>query len=249
MKYLKVWTNFRQIIKTLEYDEIGRLFEAMLAYAENGQEPEEFTGNEIFLWPVAKQMIDLAAEKAETLRQNGMRGGRPKNQEEPDETKQNQTKPNKTKPNQPGALVSDENQTKAYKEKKRNEKEGNEKESNDRGITDDEAAAIANDHDRIFSAAEDAGFPRTNAVRARLIDIYAQHGLEKVLSGIESCVRHGATNLAYLEACMTDRPKPGEEPDPFNRSYKNAQQEAIDRLMAMGGWGDEDDDQQKAGAS
>ena len=77
MKYLKVWTNFRQIIKTLEYDEIGRLFEAMLAYAENGQEPEEFTGNEIFLWPVAKQMIDLAAEKAETLRQNGMRGGRP----------------------------------------------------------------------------------------------------------------------------------------------------------------------------
>ena len=250
MKYLKIWTSFRDIIGPLEYDEIGRLFEAMLAYAENNQEPENLDGNERFIWPMAKQMIDLASEKAEKLRMNGMRGGRPKNQEEPDETKQNQNKPNETKPNQGGTLVSDENQTKAYKEKKSKEKECKEKESNSNGITDDEAAAITNDHDRILTAAEDAGFPRTNAVRAKLIDIYAQHGLEKVLAGIESCVRHGATNLAYLEACMTDRPKAGEEPDPFNRSYKNAQQEAIDRMMALGGWGDEEDEnQQKVGAS
>ena len=119
MKYLKVWTNFRQIIKTLEYDEIGRLFEAMLAYAENGQEPEEFTGNEIFLWPVAKQMIDLAAEKAETLRQNGMRGGRPKNQEEPDETKQNQTKPNRTNPEPWFQMKTKQKPIKKRKEMKR----------------------------------------------------------------------------------------------------------------------------------
>ena len=87
MKYLKIWTNFLELMQTLEYDEIGRLFEMMLTYADSGKEPEDFDGNERFLWPVAKQQIDLAAEKNEILRQNGMKGGRPR-------TKQNQTKPN-----------------------------------------------------------------------------------------------------------------------------------------------------------
>ena len=114
MTYLKVWTSFLELIKTLEYDEVGRLFEMMLVYAESGNEPETFDGNERFLWPVAKQQIDLAAMKNEILRQNGMRGGRPK----AEETKENQTEPNETK----------ENQTKAYKEKKSKEKECKEKE-------------------------------------------------------------------------------------------------------------------------
>ena len=93
---------------TLQDDEKGRLFCMMLDYADSGNEPETFAGNERFLWPVAKQHIDLAAQKNEILRQNGMKGGRPK----AEETKQNQTEPNETK----------ENQTKAYKrkEKKRN---------------------------------------------------------------------------------------------------------------------------------
>ena len=111
MKYLKVWTNFLELINTLQYDEIGRLFEMMLVYAESEKEPENFSGNERFLWPVAKQQIDLAAAKNEILRQNGMRGGRPKQEE----TKENQTEPEETK----------ENQTKAYKEKKRKEIERN----------------------------------------------------------------------------------------------------------------------------
>ena len=111
MKYLKVWTNFLELIASLQYDEIGRLFEMMLVYAESEKEPENFSGNERFLWPVAKQQIDLAAAKNEILRQNGMRGGRPKQEE----TKENQTEPEETK----------ENQSKAYKEKKRKEIERN----------------------------------------------------------------------------------------------------------------------------
>ena len=100
---MKVWVSFLDLIKPLYYDEVGRLFEMMLIYAESGKEPDDFEGNERFLWPVAKQQIDLAAEKNEILRQNGMKGGRPKNAE----TKANQTEPNRTKLNQ----------TKAYKEK------------------------------------------------------------------------------------------------------------------------------------
>ena len=108
MKYLKIWTNFQELRETLKDDEKGRLFCMMLDYADSKNEPETFIGNERFLWPVAKQHIDLAAQKNEILRKNGMKGGRPK----AEETKQNQTEPNETK----------ENQTKAYKrkEKKRN---------------------------------------------------------------------------------------------------------------------------------
>ena len=210
VKYLKVWTNFLELMKTLEYDEIGRLFEMMLVYAESGKEPEMINGNERFLWPVAKQQIDLAAEKNEILRNNGMKGGRPK-------TKDNQTKPDETK----------ENQIKAYKEKKRNEKEYKEKES---FIDDDNARETQQDHDRVLDAAEDAGFKVSNSVRAALIRLYAEHGLEKVLDGIASCVKHGAPNLAYLEACMKDEPRK-KKPKVTAQDYEQRDYSAVQEEM------------------
>ena len=111
----------------------------------------------------------------------------------------------------------------------------------DSGIGEDEAAEILSDHNRILDAAEDAGFQKTNSVRARLIDLYAAHGLQKVLDGINSCVTHGAPNLAYLEACMKDQPKkkPG-TPSPATqeyeqRDYSGKDREALDRMLAMMG--------------
>ena len=76
-------------------------------------------------------------------------------------------------------------------------------------IGDDEAKTIQADHDRILNAAEDAGFINSNSVRASLLKLYAEHGLEKMLAAFESCVKHGAPNLAYLEACLKGTPKKG----------------------------------------
>ena len=89
----------------------------------------------------------------------------------------------------------------------------------------------------MLDAAENAGFTKSNTVRAKLIDLYAVHGLEKVLAGIESCVRHGAVNLAYLEACMKDSPKkkgapPGSPQAYDQRDYTGATEEAVQRMMA-----------------
>lgn len=75
MEYLKVWTSFREAIAMLNDAEKGRLFDAMLLYADSGEEPSEFKGNERFLWPVAKQDIDRTAQKCEALRRNGSAGG------------------------------------------------------------------------------------------------------------------------------------------------------------------------------
>ena len=79
--------------------------------------------------------------------------------------------------------------------------------NNDSFMDADAAREIQSEQNRVLDAAENAGFQKSNSVRAGIINLYAEHGAEKVLKGIESCVEHGATNLAYLRACMTDRPK------------------------------------------
>ena len=196
MKYLKVWTDFETILAPLTDAEKGRLFVAMLHYAGTGEEPAEFAGNESFLWAVAKRDIDKTAERDETYRQNGMKGGRPK-------TKQNQTEPNET-------FGSEEEPNETLKEKKRKEKKGNEKKRNESSssfIDDDAAHEIQGEQDRVLDAAEDAGFLKSNSVRAKLLNLYAQYGLEKMLNAFDSCVKHSAPTIAYLEAVLKDAPR------------------------------------------
>lgn len=214
MKYLKVWTDFVKVLAPLKDDETGRLFLAMLHYAATGEEPSGFPGNEAFLWAVAKRDIDTMSEKSETLRQNGLKGGRPK-------TKQNQTEANE----------SNEKQTEpneSLKEKKR--KEIKIKENKSSFLDDDDAREILSEQNRVLDAAEDAGFPKSNTVRARLLKLYADYGLEKVLSGLDSCAVHSAPNIAYLEACMSDRPKRAKGFD--QRDYSNVPNDMMKDLAA-----------------
>lgn len=198
MKYLKVWTSFRDLLQPLELDEIGSLFLMMLSYAETGEEPTEYIGNESFLFPVAKQQIDLAAEKVEILRQNGSKGGLAK-------SKNRQKVANDSKCYQTQANDSKSKQNVACNVKECNVKESNETESS--FMDDDEARLIQTEQNRLLDAAEDAGFKMSNNVRAALIALYAENGLQKVLDGLKSCSDHGAPNLAYLKACMKGEPK------------------------------------------
>ena len=82
MEYLKIWVSFREVMECLEDDEKGRLFEAMLVYAETGEEPV-LRGNERFVWPCARQNIRRAAEECKRLSANGKQGGRPRKDAEP----------------------------------------------------------------------------------------------------------------------------------------------------------------------
>lgn len=99
MKYLKVWTSFREVMGPLSDAEKGRLFDAMLLYVETFEEPADFAGNERFTWPAAKQWIDLTYSESVRLTENGKKGGRPKsknNQQKPNETNENQLEPNES---------------------------------------------------------------------------------------------------------------------------------------------------------
>ena len=65
-----------------------------------------------------------------------------------------------------------------------------------------EAHEIQKAQDRILSMAENAGFAKSPMVRAKLVDLFAQHGEVKLAEAIGECVVHGVTNLAYLEAVL-----------------------------------------------
>lgn len=60
MKYLKVFTDFADKMEMLGDAERGRLFTAMLKYAETGEAPD-LKGDERFLWATAKLEIDRQA--------------------------------------------------------------------------------------------------------------------------------------------------------------------------------------------
>lgn len=147
MEYLKVWTSFREAIVVLEDDEKGRLFDAMLLYADSGEEPSEFKGNEKFLWPVAKQDIDRTAQKCEALRRNGQAGGlqKARNQALANDSKAYQTVANDSKSQQ--TLAEDAESKQDVANVSHNIKKSNVKKSNERDILFDRFWAAYPRHD------------------------------------------------------------------------------------------------------
>lgn len=92
MKYLKVFTDFVARMEGLSDAEKGRLFEAMLIYADSG-EAIKLSGNERFVFSGAKLDIDREREASNKNAENGRKGGRPK---KPSESDENRNKPNES---------------------------------------------------------------------------------------------------------------------------------------------------------
>ena len=99
-------------LKRLSNEELGNLFrQLMLYHAGRNDEMGDFIGVEGIAFDFIASDIDRMEEKhdaiSETNRINGLKGGRPKKQPEPEETDENRQKPTET----------DENRTKPYKDK------------------------------------------------------------------------------------------------------------------------------------
>lgn len=194
MDYLKIWTNFSEIMEPLDDAEKGRLFTAMLAYAASGEQPS-FSGNERFVWPAARQAIDRTRTENERQIANGSKGGRPRtgdNPTKPTETQQNPTKPSETQlnPTEPNE---------SHKEKKYKEKESNEE--------DDTARA----RETPFGPVELD--PVILALQENLIGMAMQHyddldGYrdilpdELIIEAVNEAVAHGARTWAYVRSIL-----------------------------------------------
>ena len=70
MKYLKIFTDFISTLDELKDDEAGRLFRAMLKYAEDGTEPA-LSGNERYAWGFARLTINRTRIYSDTKAESG----------------------------------------------------------------------------------------------------------------------------------------------------------------------------------
>lgn len=65
MNYLQIFADKEALLDPFDDSERGRLLTAMMAYALHGQ-LIELTGNERYIWPVFRQMIDQSMDESTT---------------------------------------------------------------------------------------------------------------------------------------------------------------------------------------
>lgn len=164
MKYLKVWTDFRQAIRHLSPADKGFLFDAMMTYAETGEEPDDLPEMAHVMWPVAKRDIDHTIMESLNRSNNGKKGGRGNKAEESNEK---QEKANESKEKQDEAEES-------RKEKKRNEMKGNETKGKDIVRLEPRARFIPPTADQVVAYCNERGVWLIDP--QRFIDYYSARG-------------------------------------------------------------------------
>ena len=120
--------------------------------------------------------------------------------------------------------------------------QANAHDGDDEWISGEDARKLQQEQDEVLTAAENAGFDRTNLVRGKLLSLFAEHGREKMLFAIEEAATHGAANLAYLSAVLSGKGgKKGKANGYEQRDYAAEQDAAVARMMSDS-WGDEKTD-------
>ena len=77
MDYLKIWPEIERWLSRYTDEERGRVFMAMMAYTFRGEEPDwPQDAREWCVWEPIRDKMDGCAEKVQTMRANGQRGGR-----------------------------------------------------------------------------------------------------------------------------------------------------------------------------
>lgn len=81
LEYIKVFYDWEEATEALTFEERGRLIIAMLQYAK-GKDMIELTGNEKFIFPMCKNLIERAHQHYDVVvernRKNGALGGKAK---------------------------------------------------------------------------------------------------------------------------------------------------------------------------
>jgi hypothetical protein len=178
-------------IEALSDAEAGRFVKALWRYAATGETVASSGGEKFALATCIATLRQDAAERtklSETRSRSGSQGGRPKGSGKANESKKSICTHirNKNKDIIPLTPLQ--------------------------GDDDDDLLRTQEEHNEVLDAAGKAGFPTSDAMMSRLVDLYAEHGKDKLLAAIDCCVEHNAVNLAYLRAVLKDKPKPEDEP-------------------------------------
>lgn len=213
-EFVPLFLDFNETTQDLTDAECGRLVRAIVRYA-NGEDCDQLLqGAERIAFRFLQGYVDRNKSLSAVRAAAGSKGG-----------KQTQANSSKNKQTEANTSKNTNNNNNNNKNNTNNE--------NENGFLDAAAAAgIQEEHNRVLDAAEDAGFKMSNAVRAGLLNLYAEHGLEKMLQGLESCTRHGAATLAYLEAVLKGTGKKKSGGGYEQRDYTGEQAAALARMMS-----------------
>jgi len=221
-EFLPLFLDFNETTQDLSDAQCGHLVRSLVDYA-NGKEPEVCDGMELMAFRFLKGSIDRNTRLSAVRATAGSKGGfaKAEKQKLANDSKSRQMLANDSK----NVNINNDINSKTNTD------------SDNRTFLDDTAASeIQHDHDQVLTAAEDAGFKMSNTVRARLISLFADYGLQKMLSGLMECANHGAPNLAYLEAVLKGSRKPQMKVLPAQqysqRDYSNEQEEAMLRMIS-----------------
>ena len=203
MIYLKVFTDFAPSLELLGDVEAGRLFKAMLKYAESGEDTE-LRGNEKFLWMVAKANIDRERTFCEKQKHNGKLGGRPS--KKPKKTQRNPEKPNESQKSQQDQEQEQEQEQDQEQEQEKRQEQDQEQEKRSWGAA---AAAVSNPAVAKVCKAWDKASGRcvTMAQQEELLALLDEYGEERLLYAIRQGVDNNAVKLAYIRAVLEGRGK------------------------------------------
>ena len=213
-EYVPIFFDWLDVTQDLTAEEKGNLIDAVVAYASGAEYEHLLTGACRVAFRFMKGQVDRNAKISEARSAAGSN--------KPDQNSTNDNKP-------------EQNESKFPKENNNNNNNKKEKEK-ENFIDDDNARAIQDEQNRVLDAAEDAGFLKSNSVRAKLLQLFAVHGLEKMLSALDSCVKHSAPNIAYLEAVLKGEPKKPkpEKPRVIAQAYEQRDYSCVqDELMAQ----------------
>lgn len=232
---MKEWFKARNIwgaaITALTDEEAGRVAKAIWSFTMNGEITEIEGAGKGILAMILMTLGQDEERDAEISFKRSMATAGIRNQKKSDDGKSHQMISNDIKCNQ---LISNDDN----KNKNKNKEQESETETEIDMITAEDAEAIQHDHDRILDAAEDAGFKMSNDVRATLIALYAENGLQKMLDGFKACVDHGVSNIAYLKGCLKGEPRKSQgktvsAQQYAQRSYENEDAEAMRRMLKV----------------
>ena len=219
-EFLPLFLDFNETTQDLSDAQCGHLIRALVDYA-NGKDPELGDGMELMAFRFLKGTIDRNAKLSAVRAEAGSKGGfaKAEKQKIANDSKSWQTVANDSKKVNNDNNIDNNNDSII---------------KNEPLLDDDTAAQIQHEHDRVLTAAEDAGFKMSNTVRARLITLYADNGLEKMLNGFNECATHGAPTLAYLEAVLkgTGKKKPQMKVLPAQQYDQRDYSGVQDELMA-----------------
>lgn len=205
MKYLQIYPDeIKALTERLDDAERGRLFMAMIAYAETGEEPN-LLGNENFVWPQARLHLDKQREAySEKV------AGAERAREAREQAKKNEQKGNfcSQKKNSDSRNSNSDSRKKTLDSREEQEQEHKHKQEHKTLLpppTPSTTTPVDKDLVEVMAAWEKASARYvTEAEADDLKDALSEHGKADALEAIKVCVRNRAVKLAYFRKVLAN---------------------------------------------